>query len=161
MSPGYKLQSFNSTGNLEIRKVKTGFSAPDFELLFSIATVQSFKISKKHTFDENNFSSLFLIVVEFLPSAIKINIYWLQTYFQNVFLTFTWFKQNDTNEKKNQEQVCSNYINPVLSLMEFFVWASFCLTHLTFRPHKRDKQAAPRGHFCQSCSLRAVRLTSL
>ena len=31
--------------------------------------------------------------------------------------------------------------------MRFFAWQIFCLTHLTFRPQKRDKQVAPSGHY--------------
>ena len=40
--------------------------------------------------------------------------------------------------------------------MRFFAWPFFRLTHLTFRPQKRDKQVARIGH-----SLKAFQLTSL
>ena len=31
-------------------------------------------------------------------------------------------------------------------IMQFFAWPIFRLTHLTFRPQKRDKQVVPSGH---------------
>ena len=34
----------------------------------------------------------------------------------------------------------------VVSFMRFFAWPIFGLTHLTFRPQKRDKLVAPSGH---------------
>ena len=34
----------------------------------------------------------------------------------------------------------------VVSFMRFFAWPFFGLTHLTFRPQKRDKLVAPSGH---------------
>ena len=43
-------------------------------------------------------------------------------------------------------EICSNYISPLVYFYAIFRWTDFRLTHLTFLPQKPGKQVEHGGH---------------